>query len=82
MFRQGDIGCYWYAVLSGTLDVYVSSSGKFEVLFRMFQHLEPGNLTGDALYPSEAKLFQLILNLVSVIKFTTEMYRPASLLKP
>lgn len=64
MFRQGDIGCYWYAVLSGTLDVYVSSSGKFEVVFRMFQHREPGNLTGHALYPSKRKLFQFVVNLV------------------
>ena len=31
VFRQGDIGCYWYAVLSGTVDVNLSESGKFEV---------------------------------------------------
>ena len=31
VFRQGDIGCYWYAVLSGTLDVNVSETGKAEV---------------------------------------------------
>lgn len=31
VFRQGDIGCYWYAVLSGTLDVNVSATGKYEV---------------------------------------------------
>ena len=31
VFRQGDIGYYWYAVLSGTLDVNVSETGKFEV---------------------------------------------------
>lgn len=80
VFRQGDIGCYWYAVLSGTLDVYVSSSGKFEVVFRMFQHREPGNLTGHALYPSKRKLFQFVVNLVPVTKITTEMYRRASLL--
>ena len=39
--------------------------GNSRYCFGLFQHLEPGNLTRDALYPSEAKLFQFILNLVS-----------------
>lgn len=35
MFRQGDIGFYWYAVLSGSLDVKVSKTGKYEVWIKL-----------------------------------------------
>jgi len=35
LFRQGDIGFYWYAVLSGSLDVKVSKTGKYEVWIKL-----------------------------------------------
>ena len=35
VFRQGDIGFYWYAVLSGSLDVKVSKTGKYEVWIKL-----------------------------------------------
>lgn len=31
VFRQGDIGVNWYAILEGTLDVNVSHTGHMEV---------------------------------------------------
>lgn len=31
MYRQGDIGCYWYVVLAGALEVRASKTGKYEV---------------------------------------------------
>lgn len=31
VFRQGDIGTNWYAVLNGTLEVFLSKSGLIEV---------------------------------------------------
>ena len=31
MFRQGDVGTNWYAVLSGSLDMNVSETGDSKV---------------------------------------------------
>jgi len=47
LFRQGDIGCYWYAVLSGTLDVLVSETGKFEDAETICS-LGPGKVFGES----------------------------------
>jgi len=47
LFRQGDIGFYWYAVLSGTLDVKVSKTGKYEDA-EMICTLGPGKVFGES----------------------------------
>ncbi len=40
VFRQGDLGTNWYAVLSGSLDVNISETGEAKVLVR---HLSSGS---------------------------------------
>ncbi|XP_074622292.1 rap guanine nucleotide exchange factor 4-like isoform X2 [Acropora palmata] len=47
LFRQGDIGCFWYAVLSGTVDVNLSESGKFEDTETICS-LGPGKVFGES----------------------------------
>ncbi|KAL9966161.1 hypothetical protein ACROYT_G024197 [Oculina patagonica] len=47
LFRQGDIGCYWYAVLTGTLDVKVSKTGKSEDAETICS-LGPGKVFGES----------------------------------
>ncbi|XP_068744447.1 rap guanine nucleotide exchange factor 4-like isoform X2 [Montipora capricornis] len=47
LFRQGDIGCYWYAVLSGTVDVIASGTGKLEDAETICS-LGPGKVFGES----------------------------------
>lgn len=35
VFRQGDIGTNWYAVLAGSLDVKVSETSSHQVRYRI-----------------------------------------------
>ena len=57
VFRQGDVGFYWYAVISGTLDVYVS---EFEV--RTFGFL---NFANVRLQLGKHKWFLFVVNFPS-----------------
>lgn len=41
VYRQGDKGTSWYAVLIGTLDVHVSKTGMVEVLKLIIIYNEP-----------------------------------------
>ncbi|KAJ7389806.1 Rap guanine nucleotide exchange factor 4 [Desmophyllum pertusum] len=48
LFRQGDIGYYWYAVITGSLDVSVSETGKFEDA-KTICSLGPGKVFGESI---------------------------------
>jgi hypothetical protein len=52
VYRQGDKGTSWYAVLIGTLDVHVSKTGIVEVrnekdLFRFWEQFIKMNFEKD-----------------------------------
>ncbi|XP_031560616.1 rap guanine nucleotide exchange factor 4-like [Actinia tenebrosa] len=47
LFRQGDVGTNWYAILSGTVDVNVSQTGKIEDSVTICT-LGPGKVFGES----------------------------------
>ncbi|RMX42304.1 hypothetical protein pdam_00009874, partial [Pocillopora damicornis] len=47
LYRQGDIGCYWYVVLAGALEVRASKTGKYEDAEAICT-LGPGNFFGES----------------------------------
>lgn len=47
LYRQGDIGCYWYVVLAGALEVRASKTGKYEDAEGICT-LGPGNFFGES----------------------------------